>query len=357
MAKPMERFEHGGDIYSHAGVVDFSANINPLGMPPAAREAIVAHMREFEAYPDTECRELRRALARAEGVDARAIVCTAGASDMFQRLCAVLHPKAALVTAPCFSGYEEALEQVGARIARHALREEDGFNVTDSILGFTRRESASEAIPGCVPDMVFLCSPNNPTGLVIGRDLLVRVLDEAREAGVAVVLDECFLDFTGEPSAVELCPDYPNLVVVRAFTKMFAMAGLRIGYGICSDEALVARLAQAGQLWAVSGPAQVAALAALGEPDWVERTRAYVDGQRDELARGLAECGMRVVPGRANYLLFQSPRELYEPLLARGFLIRRCGNFQGLDESWYRIAVRMAEENASLLAALQEICL
>jgi len=137
---------------------------------------------------------------------------------------------------------------------------------------------------------------------------------------------------------------------------MYAMAGLRVGYGICSDEELVVRLAGAGQPWAVSGPAQVAATAALADSDWVQRTRCYVDEQRELLAGGLRECGMRVIPGRANYLLFQSGRALYEPLLQRGFLIRRCGNFQGLDESWYRIAVRTATENEAFLRALREVC-
>ena len=364
MVEPMARFEHGGDVYTHEGVVDFSANINPLGMPPIAREALVKHVADYERYPDAECRDLRQALARLEGTDAGTIVCTAGASDLLQRLCNVVRPKVALVTAPCFSGYEEALEQAGARIVRHPLREEDGFNVTDSLLGFTQRDyslgggavGSAEAGESAAPAMLFLCTPNNPTGLVIDRDLLVRVLDEAREAGVVVVLDECFLDFTGEPSAVELCVRYPNLVVMRAFTKMYAMAGLRVGYGICADEAFIAQLAHAGQPWAVSGPAQVAALAALSETDWVERTRRYVDEQRAVLVQGLQAAGMQVIPGRANYLLFKSPRELYEPLLRRGFLIRRCGNFQGFDESWYRVAVRTAEENAAFLEVLQVIC-
>jgi len=408
MVKPMARFEHGGDVYTHADAVDFSANINPLGMPQVARDAIVAHMEAFEAYPDSECRELRRAIARVEGTSYEHIVCTAGASDLFQRICNVLRPRLALVTAPCFSGYEEALEQAGAHIVRHALREDDDFGVTESLLRFTRRDlgtrsvspNASDVASGerngssmlelgagprgvtaagtpaeqsagtaassaatrasvdesGVPDMLFLCNPNNPTGLTLDRGLLERVLDEARGAGVTVVLDECFLDFTGEPSAVELCSDHPNLIIARAFTKMYAMAGLRVGYGICSDEELVVRLAGAGQPWAVSGPAQVAATAALADSDWVQRTRCYVDEQRELLAGGLRECGMRVIPGRANYLLFQSGRALYEPLLQRGFLIRRCGNFQGLDESWYRIAVRTATENEAFLRALREVC-
>ena len=342
MEMVVERFEHGGDIYTHKGVLDFSASINPLGMPPASVEAIREHAAHFDVYPDREYRELRAALAEHEGVRPEQVICTAGASDLFQRLCFAVRPQAAMVTAPCFSGYEEALEQNGIEIVRHELKAADGFDLTDSILGFGQRGVG----------ILFLCNPNNPTGLTIDRDLLVRILDEARETNVLVALDECFLGFTHEESAVPLCDEYPNLLVMSAFTKLYAMAGLRLGYGICSDVELLERLEAAGQPWAVSEPAQVAGIAALGVSDWAERTRAYVDEQRALLERGLEACGMRHITGEANYLMFQCDELLYEPLLEKGFLIRRCENFVGLDSSWYRIAVRTEEENKAFLAAL-----
>lgn len=340
----MERFEHGGDIYSHEGVVDFSASINPLGMPPAAKRALIENVGAYEAYPDTHCRELRSAIARAEGATCKQIVCTAGVTDLLHRICQVLKPRHALVTAPCFSGYEQALERAGSQVMRHPLIEGDGFDLTESVLGFSCLPTA--------PDAVFLCNPNNPTGLTIKRALLIRILDEARAAGIHVILDECFLDFTDEPSAVPLCNGYPNLIVMRAFTKMHAMAGLRLGYGICSDEQLVRDLADCGQPWAVSVPAQLAGVAALADEQWAQRTRAYVAAEREKLARGLEELGLIVVPGKANYLLFKSERPVYAPLLQRGFLIRRCENFNNLDARWYRIAVRNAQENARFIEAI-----
>lgn len=347
----MGRFEHGGDVYSHRGAVDFSANVNPLGMPQRVVDALRDHVGDFEAYPDPVCRGLRAALSAAEGVPAGRILCTAGATDLMYRVCAALKPASGLVTAPCFSGYERALEQCGAQVVRHRLAEEDGFGVTEDIL-------SHPALSGEGPraDIVFLCNPNNPTGLVIDCGLLERVLEAARARGAVVVLDECFLDFTGQPSAVALCGRFPNLVVMKAFTKLYAMPGLRLGYGICADEGLLARMDAVGQQWAVSAPAQVAGMAALEEPRWAERTRVYVAAQRAVLEAGLRGCGLRVVPGQANYLLFQSDRDLYAPLLQRGFLIRRCANFPGLDNTWFRIAVRTESENAAFLAALKEVC-
>jgi threonine-phosphate decarboxylase len=321
-------------------------------MPAAAADAICSHLEAYEAYPDISCGALRDALSRAEGVSAGNIVCTAGASDLIARVCATVQPEVALVTAPCFSGYEQALENVGATIVRHELRHEDGFNVTERILD--EEVLTVGKAPSC--SLVFLCNPNNPTGLTLSSDLIERIVAAAAEVGAIVVLDECFIEFTDEPSAVRLVDTYPNLLVMRAFTKLYAMAGLRLGYGICSDAQLLQALESAGQLWAVSGPAQYAGIAALGVGGWAERTRAYVDHERALLKTGLESCGMRVIPGKANYLLFQSDRELYEPLLDRGFLIRRCGNFVGLDDSWYRIAVRTAQENAAFLAALKEVC-
>lgn len=355
MVQEMGRFDHGGDVFDLADVVDFSANINPLGMPAQVVEVLRANVRAYENYPDGECRSLRAALARVEGVPASNIVCTAGASDFIGRVCEVVAPQEALVTAPCFSEYEQALEKVGARIVRHALRDEDDFGITERLVEddfFAQREAGSPL----TRRLAFLCNPNNPTGLTIAPNVVEAVVDAAARAGVTVVIDECFLDFTEEKSAVPLCQRYPNLVIMRAFTKIYAMAGLRLGYGICSDTQLIARIADAGQPWAVSGPALDAGVAALGVDGWIERSRSYVNEQRAVLVQGLRSCGMRVVPGKANYLLFQSSRELYEPLLARGFLIRRCANFQGLDNSWFRIAVRTAEENAALLAALREVC-
>ena len=343
MSATMGRFEHGGDIYAREGVVDFSANLNPLGMPPAVIEALHANVRRFDAYPDIECRALRASIARAERVPERYVLCTAGATDLMQRVCLASRPDCALVTAPCFSGYEEALEQAGVAIVRHALLEEEGFDVSGRIV----EDVACH--PGA---LVFLCNPNNPTGLAIGHALIERIVRVAGEMGSTVVLDECFLDFTREPSLVPCCGDFPNLVVMRAFTKLYSMAGLRLGYGICSDAGLLDRVRRAGQPWAVSTPAQVAGVAALSVEGWAEKTRDYVDQERGKLASALRGMGMRVIDGQANYLMFQCEADLYDPLLQRGFLIRRCANYEGLDDTWYRIAVRETEENAALLAAI-----
>ena len=176
--------------------------------------------------------------------------------------------------------------------------------------------------------------------------------------GAILVVDECFSDFLEEPNAHTvrpLLPTYPNLVIVKAFTKLYAMAGVRLGYLLCSNPILLEKLRLAGSPWSVSSLAQMAGIAALQEKDYVSRVRDLIQKQRPFLSQGLQMLGLRVVPGEANYLLFQCEVPLLAPLRKRGILLRGCGNYSGLDDTWYRTAVRTETENRRLLAALEEI--
>lgn len=345
----MERFEHGGDLYAAGAMdslVDFSASLNPFGMPEGVRRALVENVGSFELYPDPHCRALTGALAAHEGVDPDEVLVCAGATDAITRICQVARPARALVCDPCYSGYAQALEQAGATLVHHELREGDGFALTDAML---------DAVTPDI-DVVFLANPNNPTSLTADVTLIGRVAGAAGEHGALVVVDECFLAFTDGASAASLLKWFPNLVIVSAFTKSHALAGLRVGWMLCSDVEFVARCAAAGQPWAVSVPAQVAGLAVLEAGEgYLDETRAYVEQERAFLADGLATLGMGVVAGEANYLLFRGPEGLYDPLFERGVVIRRCDNFAGLGAGWFRVAVRTHGENERLLAACKEV--
>ncbi|HAM15477.1 MAG TPA: threonine-phosphate decarboxylase [Eggerthellaceae bacterium] len=341
----MGMFEHGGDLYGLEGVVDFSASLNPLGTPVQIVRALKVAAADFERYPDPLCRDLTADLASIEDVPAEHIVITAGATDAFMRIVASLRPHKALICTPCYSGYEQSLRQLHVRIVHHSLVARENFDMTERIIDYIEPDV----------DMMFLCSPNNPTGRVIPRDLLCKILRAADRWGTWVVLDESYLDFTIEHSATSLLDRYPRLIVVKTFTKIYAMAGLRVGWVVCGTSAVADGLREAGMPWIVSTPAQVAARVALDVPGYLDLTREYVAAERDILQRGLREAGMLVVPSHANFILFQSPMPLREPLLERGFAIRPCENFRGLDASWFRIAVRTTNENERLLAALHTV--
>ena len=340
----MERFEHGGDIYAHPGVLDFSASINPLGMPQGAVEALRASIETFAAYPDPHSRDLRSALATFEHVPEEWALPCAGATDAITRLCQVVRPSNALVCDPCYAGYEEALKQVGAKLVHHRLRREQGFLVDEDVAD----------VLGDGVQLVFLANPNNPTGLCLDRSVLVSCLERAREVGAIVALDECFIDLTEQMGSSDLLAQYPHLVIVKALTKTYALAGLRIGYALCADRPLLERMRQAGQSWAVSAPAQVAGVACLHDADYLRKSLQLLSAERTSLRQGLLALGLDVMPGEANYLLFEGPVGLRETLLAHGVLVRSCENFVGLGPYWYRVAVRTSHENQQLLAALKE---
>lgn len=329
---------HGGDVYSREVELDFSANINPLGMPRAARAAL-RRFREFERYPDAHCRALRRALAERERVKPENIVCGNGASDLIYRLAHVLGPKRALVTAPAFSEYEKALLEAGAEVERRRLSEENGFCLDAGIIGRVPRGGA-----------VFLASPNNPDGGLIAEDLLEAIIEKCREEGAALVLDECFADFVPPRPRRQRPP-----IVIKAFTKIYAMAGLRLGYLVCADAELAAKISDYGPCWSVSAPAQAAALAALGENGYIEKTRRFIERERDFLFSALTGLGLSVFPSWANFLLFKGPLGLAEALLARKIAVRSCADYHGLGPEFYRTAVRTRAENRRLVAAIGDI--
>ena len=345
---------HGGDIYRRRSLpqgkrlLDFSANTNFLGMPEEVCRAIVDNMDQYCAYPDPFCRELREALSLHHGIPEEHFYCGNGAADLIFRMALAVSPPVALVTAPAFSEYEQALRLAGAHVRHHMLDPKKEYvpdhTLLDAVDSSTR--------------MVFLCNPNNPTGVAVPREQVLGLAAACRKNNTLLVVDECFIDFLEEPdkySVEDSTGEYPNLVILKAFTKIYAMAGLRLGYMICSDRSLLERVAGAGQPWTVSTVAAKAGVAALGCRDYVKRSRTLVLENRKELERGLRELGFIVIPSQANYLIFQSgDSELDRKLEAQGILIRNCTTFRNIPRGYFRIAVRSAEDNRILLEELKK---
>ena len=344
---------HGGDWAGYRAefgcdALDFSANVSPLGLPAGVAAAITNALPTADRYPDPLCRELRAALAGAEGVPADWILCGNGAADLIFRLALAVRPRRALLPAPTFAEYEAALQTVGCTVQRVFLREENTFAVTEEFIDAVTPET----------DIVFLCQPNNPTGQVTPPALVERLVRRCAECGAVLVVDECFLDFLPDRDALtakQLLRDAPQLFILKTFTKLYAMAGVRLGYALCGDAALLEKMRGAGQPWAVSSLAQAAGLAALQETAYAGAVRALIAEQRPRMAAGLRALGLRVMDGQANYLLFRATPDFGEKLRRRGAVVRSCANYPGLDAAWYRTAVRTAEENTRLLQIMGEI--
>ena len=369
----MRTYDHGGDVFAEEKrPMDFSVNINPLGMPKAAAEAAAAAVREELSYPDPFARRLTAALSKRYGVPEKRIVCGNGASDLMMRLCCWLEPARALVPAPGFSEYRRCCELLGAEVSEYPVLE---GNVLDLII---------DKALSCLPDVIFICRPNNPDGGLMSLADVEKLARFCERRGIVLVCDECFLEFVrgsgfsasgaSLDSAAGLTERFTRLAVINAFTKTYAMAGLRLGFMFCSGEDLLEGTYSFGSPWSVSAPAQAAGEICCGETEFSEKSRAYIQEQRKSLVSGLETLGFDIFPSEANFLLVKAPQGLTEAcagegadlenaerppvrqeLAKRGIKVRDCRNFSGLDDTYMRIGVRTEEENEALLSALKDI--
>ena len=340
---------HGGDIYRNPGVLDFSANCNCFGMPGSVREAAVCGVQCADAYPDPECEALREAIADYEGVESAQILCGNGASELLLAIVAALHPKRAFLAAPSFLEYERVLSAVGAQIRWHVLSEKDDYLPGEVFLDELKETDA---------DLVILSNPNNPTGTLMQPEYMRQVVCLTAGRGITLVMDECFLDFLEEPerySAKQYLEKDGHLLVLKAFTKTFACAGLRIGYLLCADQDILCKCKMHLPEWNVSLPAAYAGVAATAEREWLRETAGQIRTEREWLRGQLARLGYRVFPGTANFLFFTGNMGLYEYCLSHGILIRDCRNYRGLSVGAYRICVKKREDNERLLQVLREL--
>lgn len=349
---------HGADIYTASEksgtdkdkIIDFSSNINPLGMPDSVKEAAINSISHSGRYPDINSRELTRGISKEEDVHENWIFASNGAAEAIFRIAYYLRPEKALVTAPAFSEYESALKSAGAQVTYYNLEEENDFKIRDDILNCINPEI----------EIVFICNPNNPTGQLINSGTAEKIIMHCKKAGAFVVVDECFLDFVEnkeEYSVVKLMEKYDNLIVLKAFTKIYAIPGIRLGYCMSSNKKLIEGLKASGPPWNVSAVAQSAGVAALEEREYVVRTVVYIKEQRKYLVEELNKLNVKTYDSYANYILFKihDNIDLKEEMLKKGILIRSCSNYKNLGSDYYRIAVKTAEENKLFIEALKEI--
>lgn len=342
---------HGGNIYGNEIEYDFSVNLNPLGPPKSVRDALAAALNHVEEYPDPEYRELRRGLANYWQLAEEQLVPGNGASELIPVIIRTLSPKNCMVTAPCYSGYETALNAAApsCRIHRIPLRAEDDFTLPENIC---------QEIARVKPNLLILTNPNNPNGKRISANRLREIVDACRTAGTVLLVDECFLALSGgdEDSLIHcIRSEALPAVVLRAFTKTFAIPGVRLGYAVCSAPT-AERIRRELPEWNLSVFAQYTGTAVGGTSGYLAASVEVIAREREFLSEELEKLGFRVFPSDANYILFQSrDRELHQKLLDKGILIRDCRDYHGLTAGFYRTAVRTHRENTALLQCLRNI--
>lgn len=355
----MQKFEHGGNVYAARengeAWLDFSANVNPLGLSPAVYQSISLGIGEIVHYPDPKAAELKEAIEDCYNVPSYELVLGNGASELFYLFLQTIRPRNVLLPVPSFSEYERAALAARAKVNYFELSPEDDFRID------------WEAFMGALPvaDCIILGNPNNPTGRVITRNELVHLLEEMRGGHQWLVVDESFLDFLPYDtrySVRDLVEEYPNLFVIQSLTKFYALPGLRLGFGV-GCHILAKQLNAAKDVWNVNLLAQKAGVAALRDAEYQQQSRKFLagEGQRFyERLNGLR--GIRAYRPSANFILLDikgtglSSQEFTEKLREKGILVRDCANYIGLDgESYVRVAIRQSAENNQLIEALEEL--
>jgi adenosylcobyric acid synthase len=347
----MENFEHGGNIHKvlrrsangHHRIVDFSANINPLGPPEWFRPLISSQLENLIHYPDPENRELIKAIAGHQGIAEDQVVVGNGTTELLYLITRILPAKRAVIPVPSYIDYVRAARLAGLVVTTFAMPEAKDFALDCQGLRDSLRSG----------DLVIIATPNNPTGRTTDRDSLLALIGACPEC--YFLIDEAFLDF--QEGASSLGGRAANVLSLNSMTKFYGVPGLRLGYAIVPS-ALAPLIRENLPPWTVNSLAQAVGAKALGDRDYQERSRRVCDALRQALEGELAEFPqLKVYPSVANYLFVKIARggnaaSLADFCLEQGIMIRNCDNYEGLDRAFFRVAVRSRQENQQLIEVL-----
>jgi len=371
---------HGGNVeeitrqygLKEEKIIDFSANINPLGPSPRVIKTLKKNLDRIARYPDPETIKLREELSKYLKINPENIIAGNGAVEVIYLICRTLRPKKALIVVPTFGEYGFALKSVGCRIRFFPLKFKDNFKLdVEKLLKDLDKM-----------DLLFLCNPNNPTGQLINKADLSKIIDVARKRRVFVVVDEVFMDFVkkdGKETLIYEATRRDNLFIIRSLTKFFALPGIRISYGIGNKD-ILKRMQIHKEYWSVNALAQIAGMVALKDKEYIKKTKRLISKERRFLHDKLSSInGLKPYSSVTNFILCrltdrirkpfanaQEPcfihsvhkidsKELREELIQKNILIRDCSSFHSLNNRYIRIAVKTRKENLHLINSLSNI--
>lgn len=373
VALPLE--PHGGNIYRFIEernirmdeVIDFSASINPLGVPEGAMKKIKDNIKYLCHYPDPDVKHLTQAIAKQLGIDPQYILCGSGSTELIYLTVRALKPEKVLIPMPTFSEYERAFKSIHAeknikgKISYFVLWEKDTFEINpEKFIAAMSGNNSSATYKSSLTtsvDMAFLCNPNNPTGRLMKKEDVLKIAEAARDLKCYLVVDEAFIDFVPEESVIKEVQNNPYLIVLRSMTKFYALSGMRIGYGIF-PQTILDTVKRHKEPWTVNTIAQTAGIAALNDTGYKTQTFKIMRNEKKVLEDGFKLLGITYFPSTVNFYLIKhdNAQKIISSLRNRGIMIRDCSNFMGLDSSYMRIAVKSNKENMKLLKELAYIC-
>jgi len=351
---------HGGDIWQYPrsfrnNMIDFSVNINPLGISERAKNIIIRNLDKINYYPDSESKYLKDLLGRFHGLPGYNFLIGNGSIELIHLIPRALKPKVVLIPVPTFSEYEFVAKANNANCLFVKCSEKDNFKIDVSKL--------MRFIPQA--DLVFLCNPNNPTGSVLTSREILSLIKVCKDSKVTLVIDEAFIDFIFQRDKVTVISEAVKnkyLLVLRSLTKFFALPGLRIGY-LVGHKDIIREISRYMYPWNVNTLAQIVAAKVIADKRYIRETRGVILEERAYLYENLNNIrGVKVFPSDANFFLckledavIKNAAKLSKKLIGEGILIRDCGNSRGLGNSFFRIAVKNRVENIKLISVLRAV--
>ncbi|MCK5185617.1 MAG: threonine-phosphate decarboxylase [Deltaproteobacteria bacterium] len=348
---------HGGNIAEISRkynlkaetIIDFSSNINPLGYPGALQNILRKEENCIATYPDSDSTELRKEIAKRIDSDLRTILVGNGSTELIYMIPRVIKPKCALISGPTFSEYEKSLLPIQCELRLFSLKEKDNFKV--------HIDTVTSLLPKI--DILYLCNPNNPTGVLLGDSDINALLEEAEKRGVLVVVDESFMDFTDNESVTVEVKKRKNLIVIKSLTKIYGIPGLRLGYLVANSK-IVNSLNHHREPWTVNILAQKAGVTCLKDEEFIVKTKSFITREKRYLTGELNKIkGLKPCDSSTNYILIKllkpglTSGRVYERMAKQGLLIRDCRSFRGLGSNYIRVAVRKRKENNLLIKRLK----
>ena len=353
---------HGGDIYKQKIEYDYSVNLNPYPCPEQVLRSICDATKQIALYPDIEQTKFREAVAASECVDykdsnskgfnikASNIIGGNGASELLVSVLRYLNPKTVLMPVPSFYGYRYSLNMLyDCRIVEFYFENRNQFDLNEEFIN-----SINDKI-----DAVILANPNNPTGRCIDEKLLDAIITKCSFTNTSLIIDECFLKLSSGVSAKKYIGVMPGLFIISAYTKLFSIPGVRLGYAIADDKDIegIKKYLPEWNLSVFAEQAGIACAKVLMEGSYVSDSLVLIKKGREQLSEGLISHGIKAFPSDTNFVLIHTERNLFEQLLKQKILIRDCSNFIGLAEGYYRIAVKDTLSNEVFLKSLDSYIL
>ncbi|MDD4503516.1 MAG: aminotransferase class I/II-fold pyridoxal phosphate-dependent enzyme [Clostridiaceae bacterium] len=341
---------HGGDVISYkdkynGDIIDFSSNINPLGPPLGLREEMNRAYSELTAYPDIHYRELKESIAAYLGCGAGEVITGNGALEIINNVCVMFNRT--VVFTPCFSEYMKRPVVLGREVIKLHLNDEFEIDIEKLEVNLKPK------------DLLILGNPNNPTGLRISEQILRRIYDVVIQKNAFLLLDEAFFEFCPtDYDSVKIFQDAGNICVIRAATKFFALPGIRLGYGFAAHD-FAEKYGRIESPWSVNSYANGAGRVIFRENDYIKNTKEYIKREREYLSNMLSEIEwIKAYRSDANFILIKLLKYdediVFNELIKNGIMIRKASSFEGLDNSYIRIAVKDRKSNNKLIRLFKE---